>query len=67
VLKGLDRDRGNVDRLKDAVETIAMTLRHRYLVGYDPAVGKKGWRKIKVDVVRPAVTARARKGYYAEG
>jgi hypothetical protein len=30
-------------------------------------VGKKGWRKIKVDVVRPAVTARARKGYYAEG
>ena len=68
VLKGLERDRGNVDRLKDAVETIAMTLRHRYLVGYDPAAGKKGWRKIKVDVVRPAaVTARARKGYYAEG
>jgi VWFA-related protein len=66
VLKGLDRDRGNVDRLKDAVETIAMTLRHRYLVGYDPAAGKKGWRKIKVEVVRPAVTARARKGYYAE-
>jgi VWFA-related protein len=68
VLKGLERDRGNVDRLKDAVETIAMTLRHRYLVGYDPAAGKKGWRKIKVEVVRPpSVTARARKGYYAEG
>jgi VWFA-related protein len=68
VLKGLERDRGNVDRLKDAVETIAMTLRHRYLVGYDPSSGKKGWRKIKVEVVRPAsVTARARKGYYAEG
>lgn len=66
VLKGLDRDRGNVDRLKDAVETIAMTLRHRYLVGYDPTSGKKGWRKIKVEVVRPATTARARKGYYAE-
>jgi VWFA-related protein len=67
VLKGLERDRGNVDRLKDAVETIAMTLRHRYLVGYDPASGKKGWRKIKVEVVRPSVSARARKGYYAEG
>jgi VWFA-related protein len=67
VLKGLDRDRGNVDRLKDAVESIAMTLRHRYLVGYDPATGKRGWRKIKVDVDRPAVTARARKGYYSEG
>ena len=67
VLKGLDRDRGNVDRLKDAVESIAMTLRHRYLVGYDPATGKRGWRKIKVDVARPQVTARARKGYYSEG
>jgi VWFA-related protein len=66
VLKGLDRDRGNVDRLKDAVESIAMTLRHRYLVGYDPATGKRGWRKIKVDVNRPAVTAHARKGYYSE-
>jgi len=49
------------------VETIAMTLRHRYLVGYDPATGKRGWRKIKVDVDRPQVTARARKGYYSEG
>ena len=68
VLKGLERDRGNVDRLKDAVETIAMTLRHRYLVGYDPASGKKGWRKIKVEVPRTeSLTARARKGYYAEG
>ena len=67
VLKGLEADRGNVDRLKDAVESIAMTLRHRYLVGYDPATGKRGWRKIKVDVDRPQVTARSRKGYYSEG
>jgi hypothetical protein len=67
ILKGLDHDRGNVDRLKDSVESIAMTLRHRYLVGYDPATGKKGWRKIKVDVDKPSVQARARKGYYAEG
>ena len=58
-LKGVDRDRGNVDRLKDAVESIAMTLRHRYLVGYDPTTGKRGWRKIKVDVDRPA-SRRAR-------
>jgi VWFA-related protein len=67
ILKGLEEDLGNVDRLKNAVESIAMTLRHRYLVGYDPATGKRGWRKIKVDVDRPAVTARARKGYYSEG
>ncbi|HEV7502525.1 MAG TPA: VWA domain-containing protein, partial [Vicinamibacteria bacterium] len=67
ILQGLDRDRGDVDRLKDSVESIAMTLRHRYLVGYDPATGQKGWRKIKVDVARPSVDAHARKGYYSEG
>ena len=67
ILKGLERDRGPVDRLKDAVESIAMTLRHRYLVGYEPGAGKKGWRKIKVEVDTPQATAHARKGYYAEG
>ena len=67
ILKNLGRDSGKTDRLKDAVESIAMTLRHRYLVGYEPPGGKRGWRKIKVDVDKPAVTARARKGYYAEG
>jgi hypothetical protein len=54
--------------LKDAVESIAITLRHRYLVGYEPqGGGKTGWRKIKVEVDRPSVTVQARKGYYAEG
>jgi Ca-activated chloride channel family protein len=52
-------------RLKEAVETIAMTLRHRYLVGYEPAQVVKGWRTIKVEVERPNAEARARKGYYA--
>jgi hypothetical protein len=52
-------------RLKEAVETIATTLRHRYLVGYEPAQVVKGWRTIKVEVERPAAEARARKGYYA--
>jgi len=44
-----------------------MTLRHRYLVGYEPPDGKHGWRAIRVDVDRPATTARTRKGYYAGG
>ncbi len=67
VLKGLEHERGN-DRLKEAVESIAVTLRHRYLVGYEPQAptAKSGWRKIKVDVDRPSVTVQARKGYYAE-
>jgi len=69
VLKGLDRDHGKTDRLKEAVESIAVTLRHRYLVGYEPQAqpGKSGWRKIKVEVDRPSVTVQARKGYYTEG
>jgi VWFA-related protein len=67
ILKNLESDHGHVDRLKEAVESIAMTLRHRYLVGYEPEGGKSGWRKIKVEVDRPSVTVQARKGYYTEG
>ena len=66
ILKGLERDRGGRDRLQEAVETIAVTLRHRYLVGYDPPANKPGWRKIKVEVDKPSVSVQARKGYYAE-
>jgi VWFA-related protein len=53
------------DQLKAAVESIAMTLRHRYLLGYEPPEAGRGWRTIRVDVDRNAATARARKGYYA--
>jgi hypothetical protein len=72
IVKGLphytpDSDVPKSDRLKEAVESIAMTLRHRYLLGYDPPEGKPGWREIRVEVDRPETTARARKGYYAGG
>ena len=67
ILKGLDHDRSKIDRLQEAVESIAITLRHRYLVGYEPPATKPGWRKIKVEVDRSSVTVQARKGYYTEG
>jgi hypothetical protein len=72
IVKGLqhytpDTETPGSDRLKVAVESIAMTLRHRYLLGYDPPEGKQGWREIRVEVDVPAATARARKGYYAGG
>ena len=51
-------------RLKKAVEDVAATLRHRYLLGYEPPEGKRGWKAIRVEVDRPDTTARARKGYY---
>jgi VWFA-related protein len=66
ILKGLERDALRSGRIKQAAESIAMTLRHRYLVGYEPAGTKQGWRKIKVDVEKPSVKVQARKGYYAE-
>ena len=49
------------------MESIAITLRHRYLVGYEPPSSKPGWRKIKVEVDRSSVIIQARKGYYSEG
>jgi VWFA-related protein len=68
ILKGLERERGaRIGRLQEAVEAIAITLRHRYLVGYEPPSSKPGWRKIKVEVDRSPVTVQARKGYYSEG
>jgi VWFA-related protein len=73
IIKGLEHEHYTPDsdtpqggRLKAAVESIAATLRHRYLLGYEPLEGKPGWRTIHVDVDRPPdATARARKGYYA--
>jgi VWFA-related protein len=61
---GSDEPPGS-EHLKKAVESIAMTLRHRYLLGYEPGDGKHGWRTIHIDVDRPDTTAHARKGYYA--
>jgi hypothetical protein len=55
------------DRLKQAVESIAMTLRHRYLLGYEPPDGNHGWREIEVEVTKRDTTPHARKGYYAGG
>jgi VWFA-related protein len=66
ILKGLHGSQTD-GQLKSAVESIAVTLRHRYLVGYEPESGKRGWREIKVEVDRPSTKVQARKGYYAEG
>ena len=69
ILKGLEHytpesDTPGGERLKAAVESIAITLRHRYLLGYEPPDGKAGWRLLKVEVDRVGTTARARKSYY---
>ena len=70
ILKGLehytpDSDTPGGERLKTAVESIAITLRHRYLLGYEPAEGKVGFRALRVEVDKAGTTAVARKSYYA--
>lgn len=66
ILQGVGGEDIRAGRLKEAAESIAITLRHRYLVGYEPQPGRNGWRKIKVEVARPSVKVQARKGYYTE-
>jgi VWFA-related protein len=71
ILNGLDHyapdeETSSSGRLQRAVESIALTLRHRYLIGYEPPPqGRRGWRKIEVEVDLPSATARAKKGYYS--
>ena len=62
-----DSDTPGSGRLKTAVESIAMALRHRYLLGYEPAEGKPGWHTLLVELTRPSLVARTRKGYYTAG
>jgi VWFA-related protein len=64
VLGSAKRKPGEPDHLKAAATSIAMTLRHRYLLGYEPEVGRNEWRKIRIEVARPSVKVHARKGYY---
>jgi len=70
ILKGLEHYTPGSDEppggevLRAAVESIATTLRHRYLLGYEPPEGKSRWRTLHVDVTHPEAAARARKGYY---
>lgn len=58
---------GGVDAIRDAAASIALALRERYLLAYEPSAGgRSGWRSIEVKVNRPSVKVRARKGYYAD-
>jgi VWFA-related protein len=59
----------NPNDLLGGMEKIARESRSYYLIGYSsPNTRKDGkLRKIEVDVRRPGVKVRARKGYYAPG
>lgn len=58
---------GGVDRIDQAVLEVSAELRQQYSLGYYPANRKKdgSYRAIKVQVSRPGLTVRTRKGYWA--
>ena len=59
----------NTNDLERGLRKIAQETRRYYLLGYSPSNTRPDgkWRKIGVQVERPAVEVRARKGYFAPG
>ena len=63
----------NTAALIEALETIALELRHQYSIGYRPSnfVADSKWHRVKVKVSPPRelkrVFVRSREGYYAVG
>jgi hypothetical protein len=57
------------NNLAGALGRISREARIFYLLGYEPQDQRRDgrFRKIQVEVKRPGVTVRARKGYYADG
>ena len=55
----------NTNDLGQAAARVAGESRAYYLLGFPPRQGKKAgdWRKLSVEVTRPGLTVRARKGY----
>jgi VWFA-related protein len=54
------------NRLDDALLQISTEGRNYYLLGYQPGVAPDDkYRRLTVEVLRPGLTVRARKGYYA--
>lgn len=54
--------------LAEGLERMATDSSAYYLLGYQPEQLPDGkWHKLKVKVARPAVTVRARRGYFAGG
>jgi Ca-activated chloride channel family protein len=55
------------DKLEEAFTGIVDELRNQYTITYYPANQKRDgrWRKLSVNVSRPGLTTRTRKGYWA--
>jgi Ca-activated chloride channel homolog len=56
-----------VEELKDVYGQIADELSSQYTIGYASKNGRRdgGWRRIVVQVARPNMTARTKRGYFA--
>lgn len=56
-----------VEELKDVYGQIADELSSQYTIGYASKNGRRdgGWRRVVVQVARPNMTARTKRGYFA--
>jgi VWFA-related protein len=57
---------GSDDELRVAFADIAASMRRRYLLRFEPAAGKAGWRRLEVRLKGSKGDVRARPGYWAE-
>jgi VWFA-related protein len=53
--------------LEKIFASIEEELRNQYSLGYSPAKGKPGYRKISVSTKRKGLTVQARDGYFSAG
>jgi len=58
-----------VEDLKGVYQQISNELSSQYTVGYASRNGRRdgAWRRVIVQVARPSLTARSKRGYYAPG
>jgi VWFA-related protein len=57
---------GSDDELRVAFADIAASMRRRYLLRFEPAGGKAGWRRLEVRLKGVKGEVQARPGYWAE-
>lgn len=56
---------GGAETLAANFERIGEELRNQYSLGFTPAAGRPGYRKLRVSVQRRGLRVQAREGYYA--
>ncbi|MET0553802.1 MAG: VWA domain-containing protein [Vicinamibacteria bacterium] len=58
----------SVDRVREAFAAVAESMRHRYVLRFEPPAGAKpGWRRLEVRLKKASGDLQARRGYWRRG